>query len=251
MRVIPLGVGGWVSNPLLGNVSLIVEVGNSRILIDAGEGTYRALRGGCSFDVNDLDLILITHRHGDHVMGLPTLALFARSRGITLKVYGPRDVDLEKLFDALGIPQYLPAIDFHPIDPSPEPLTVLISHDYRVTAILADHTVQTLAYRIDGSDGSCITYSSDTRPTRNIVNLAKGCTLLIHEASGNPGTEEVSHLHGHSTTSEAVQIAKEAGVKYLVPIHYYVESPILSNVGNEVSIVIPLPCTPIDTQRLK
>ncbi len=250
MKVIPLGTGGWVSNPLLGNVSLLVEVGNSRILIDAGEGTYRALRM-CGFDVNDLDLMLITHRHGDHVMGLSTLALFARSKGIMLKVYGPRDVDLQRLFDALGIPQYLSAIEFHPIDPSPEPLTVLITHDYRVTAVLADHTVQTLAYRIDAADGSCITYSSDTRPTKNIVNLAKGCTLLIHETSGNPGTEEASHLHGHSTTSEAIQIAREAGVKYLMPIHYYVEPPILSNVGNDVGIVIPLPCTPLDIQKLK
>lgn len=86
MKVIPLGTGGWVSNPLLGNVSLLVEVGNSRILIDAGEGTYRALRM-CGFDVNDLDLMLITHRHGDHVMGLSTLALFARSKGLCLSLW--------------------------------------------------------------------------------------------------------------------------------------------------------------------
>ncbi|WP_054856906.1 MBL fold metallo-hydrolase [Vulcanisaeta sp. JCM 16159] len=249
MRVIPLGIGGWVSNPLLGNVSLMVETGKSRILIDAGEGTYRALRT-CGFDVDNLDLILITHRHGDHVMGLSTLALFAKAKGIMLRVYGPRDVDLQKLFDALGIPQYLSAIEFHPIDPSPEPLTVIIGHDYRITAVLADHAIPTLAYRIDGSDGSCVTYSSDTRPTSNIVNLAKNCTLLIHEASGNPGTEEVSHLHGHSTTSEALQIAREAGVKYLMPVHYYVEPPILSGT-HCVNIVIPLPCTPLDTQRLK
>lgn len=82
------------------------------------------------------------------------------------------------------------------------------------------------------------------------MNLAKNCTLLIHEASGNPGTEEVSHLHGHSTTSEALQIAREAGVKYLMPVHYYVEPPILSGT-HCVNIVIPLPCTPLDTQRLK
>ncbi len=248
MRVIPLGVGGWVSNPILGNVSLIIETGSSRILIDAGEGTYRALRM-CGFDVNDLDLILISHRHGDHLMGIATLALFAKPRGVTLNVHGPRDVDLEKLFDALGIRQYLSAINFHPIDPSPEPLTVAIGRDYRITAVLVNHTVQALAYRIDGADGSCVTYSGDTRPTSNVAKLARGCTLLIHEASGNPGTEEVSHLHGHSTTSDAIQMAREAGVKYLMPIHYYIEPPILSNV-NEVSIIIPLPCTPLDTQRL-
>lgn len=249
MRVIPLGIGGWVSNPLLGNVSLLVEVGDSRILIDAGESTYRALRT-CGFDVDKIDLVLITHRHGDHIIGLPTLALFARYMDIALRVYGPRDVDLQGLFDALGIPQYLSAIDFHPIDLSPEPLTVIIGHNYRVTAVSADHTVPALAYRIDVSDGSCITYSGDTRPSKSIMNLSRGCTLLIHEVSGNPGTEEASHLHGHSTTSEAIQIARDAGVKYLMPVHYYVESPILSDIQG-INIVIPVPCTPIDIQKLR
>jgi ribonuclease Z len=249
VRVIPLGIGGWVSNPLLGNVSLLVEINNSRILIDTGEGTYRALRT-CGFDVNKVDLILITHRHGDHIMGLSTLALFARSMGITLRVYGPRDVDLQGLFNALGIPQYLSAVDFHSIDPSPEPSTVVIGRDYRVTAVSADHTVPALAYRIEDSDGSCIAYSGDTRPSKSIVNLSRDCTLLIHEVSGNPGTEEASHLHGHSTTSEAIQVAREAGVKYLMPVHYYVESPILSGTQG-INIVIPVPCTPIDIQKLK
>jgi len=249
VRVTPLGIGGWISNPWIGNVSLILEVGGSRILIDAGEGTYRALRT-CGFNVNDIDLVLITHRHGDHFMGLSTLALYARSLGKMLRVYGPRDVDIPKLFDALGIPQYLPVIDFHPIDPSPEPLTVIIQHEYKVLAVASDHTVPTLAYRIEDSNGNCIVYSSDTRPSENILNLAKGCTLLIHETSGNPGTEDASHQHGHSTTDEAVQIAKKAGVRYLMPIHYYVESPIISNTEG-VKLILPIPCTPVDLEKLK
>ncbi len=249
MRIIPLGVGGWISNPLLGNTSLIIEVGNSRILIDAGECTYRALRI-CGFDIDKMDLILITHRHGDHIMGLSTLALYARSVGKSLKVYGPRDIDLPKLFDALGIPQYLSVIDFHPIDLSPEPMTVFLNHSYKISAVSTEHTVPSLAFRIEELNGSCVTYSSDTRPSMNVMNLAKGCTLLIHETSGNPGTEDASHLHGHSTTSEAIQIAREAGVKYLMPVHYYVESPILSN-AQGINIIIPVPCTPVDIQKLK
>jgi len=249
VKIIPLGIGGWVSNPLLGNVSLLIEVGGSRILVDAGEGTYRALRI-CGFNINDVDLILITHRHGDHLMGLSTLALYAKPMGRVLRVYGPSDVDIPKLFDALGIPQYLSAIDFHPIEPSNEPQLVIDQGSYKVYAAFVDHTVPALAYRIDGADGTCVTYSGDTRPTNNIINLARNCTLLIHETSGNPGTEEQSHVHGHSTTNEAVQIAKETGVKFLMPIHYYVESPIIPCL-QDVRLVLPIPCTPVDLSKLK
>ncbi|MFB6470616.1 MAG: MBL fold metallo-hydrolase [Vulcanisaeta sp. AZ3] len=249
MKVTPLGIGGWISNPLLGNVSLFVEVSNARVLIDAGEGTYRALRM-CGYDVNDIDLILISHKHGDHLMGLTTLALYAKALGKALKVYGPNDIDLGKLFEALGIPQYLEAIEFNPIEPSPEPQVITTNDNFKISAVAADHTVSTLAYRIDDSNGTCITYSSDTRPTNNIINLAKNCTLLIHEASGNPGTEEASHQHGHSTTNEAVDIARKAGVKYLMPIHYYIESPIITN-NIDVSLILPIQCTTINLEKLK
>jgi len=69
--------------------------------------------------------------------------------------------------------------------------------------------------------------------------LARGCDLLIHEASGNPGQEEEAHKVGHSTTADAVNIALKAGVKMLMPIHFYLEPPV---VPQGVTIVIPTPC---------
>lgn len=129
-------------------------------------------------------------------------------------------------------------------------MTVIINHDYKISAASTDHTVPSLAFRIEEFNGSCITYSSDTRPSTNVANLARGCTLLIHETSGNPGAEDISHLHGHSTTSDAIKIAKNAGVRYLMPIHYYIDSPVFNDTQN-VSVILPIPCTPIDIQRLK
>ncbi|MEM1913524.1 MAG: MBL fold metallo-hydrolase, partial [Thermofilaceae archaeon] len=89
----PLGCGGWVSDPALGPPSLLVEAGGLRLLVDAGEGVYAALRR-CGFEVADLDLVLVTHKHGDHALGLPTLAMHARRSGARLRVIGPSDLDL-------------------------------------------------------------------------------------------------------------------------------------------------------------
>ncbi|WP_238375126.1 MBL fold metallo-hydrolase [Vulcanisaeta thermophila] len=240
--VIPLGLGGWVSHPLLGHTSFLVEINGKRILLDAGEGTYRALRR-CGFEVTDIDLVLITHRHGDHILGLPTLALFSKLRGKVLRVYGPDDLDLNALFNILGITNYLPAIDYRPVAPSNEASLVLDEQGIRVFSVSADHTVKALAYRIEAND-DCLTYSGDTRPSGNIARLARGCKALIHEVSGNPGLEGVTHEHGHSTTLDAVKVAREAGVKYLIPAHYYVESPIIL-MQEGLGLIIPLPCTPI------
>lgn len=57
------------------------------ILMDCGEGTQISLaRGGLSF--NDIDIICITHAHGDHIFGLPglllTMAKHERKKGVII-----------------------------------------------------------------------------------------------------------------------------------------------------------------------
>jgi len=246
MRLIPLGFGGWVSSPWAGPSSILLDLGRTKILLDAGEGVYRALRH-CGFDIDSLSMVLISHMHGDHFMGITTIALFASRVGKRIVVYGPRDLDVRGLFKVLGIPQYLDAVDFHPVDATNEPRIIYSSDDLRIMTISVNHTVPALAYRVD-SGRFCVTYSGDTGPSDNLITLARGCHVLIHEVSGNPGFESVSHAHGHSTTVDAINAALKAGVKYLVPTHYYVESPIL--LKPEVNIVIPLQCTPVDLDAL-
>ena len=67
--------------------------------------------------------------------------------------------------------------------------------------------------------GLKIAYSGDTRSTRNLVKLAKGADLLIHEATLMDELAERAKRDGHSTPSQAAQIAKKAGVKRLILMH--------------------------------
>lgn len=229
---------------MLGLTSLFVRAGELGILLDAGEGVYYALRR-CGFDVEDVDWVLVTHGHGDHVLGLPTLALYAKRAGRVLKVAGPLGVDVRKLLEAAGIPHYADALSFKLVEPSSQPSLVFEEKGVRVYAGAADHGVPAVAYRVEAG-GLAVAYSGDTRPCESVVRLARGCKLLIHEASISFDGER-AHEHGHSTAVDAVEVAKAAGVDYLMPVHFYVE-PVVIPAG--VRVVVPVPCTPVDVGAL-
>jgi ribonuclease Z len=63
--------------------------------------------------------------------------------------------------------------------------------------------------------GLKVVYSGDTRPSRNLMKLAEGADLLIHES-----TFLDSPTLGHSTAKQAARIAKKAKVKKLILTHF-------------------------------
>lgn len=88
-----LGCGGNMPMPNRNLSSLFVNYKGKSILFDCGEGTQIAMRKyGTGF--KDLDLILISHLHGDHVFGLPGLLSSMGNCGKTdpLYIYGPRGI---------------------------------------------------------------------------------------------------------------------------------------------------------------
>jgi ribonuclease Z len=78
----------------------LISRGGERWLVDCGEGTQRQLlRSGLG--LVDLDLLLLTHLHGDHYLGLPGLlkTYGLRGRERPLRIVGPRG--LARLLDVL------------------------------------------------------------------------------------------------------------------------------------------------------
>ena len=90
LDVVFLGTSGSVPSPLRAPSATLVRRGGDRILIDCGEGTQRQLLRS-SAGLVDLELLLFTHYHADHILGLPgLLKTFAlRAREAELRVYGP------------------------------------------------------------------------------------------------------------------------------------------------------------------
>lgn len=67
-----LGTGGGMPMPKRHLSSMMLSYNGRKILIDCGEGTQVAMRKWHT-GFKSLDIILITHFHGDHIFGLPGL----------------------------------------------------------------------------------------------------------------------------------------------------------------------------------
>jgi ribonuclease BN (tRNA processing enzyme) len=121
-------------------------------------------------------------------------------------------------------------------DPHPRmrPIEVFEDDRVKVTAILVQHApvFPAFGFRFDTDSGS-VTFSGDTGPSENLVELAKGSDILVHEAIAaqwvaqrHPeprdaaAEAEYQHLIGAHTTIEDIGgIAEQAGVKKLVLNH--------------------------------
>jgi ribonuclease Z len=67
--------------------------------------------------------------------------------------------------------------------------------------------------------GRKIVFCGDTTYCENLLHLAKGADLLIHEATFSQEEEDLAKRNFHSTTTIAAKVAKEARVKQLILTH--------------------------------
>lgn len=112
--------------------------------------------------------------------------------------------------------------------PTMRPFTVMENDDVKVTAVLVPHgaVFPAYAYRFDTDHGSVV-FSGDTAPTPNIVTLARGADLLVHEALYPDGLAGlglsqalIDHiLTSHTDVSRLGGIAAQADVGALVATH--------------------------------
>jgi len=76
-----------------------------------------------------------------------------------------------------------------------------------------------------------VVFSGDTRPCPAVVEAARGATLLIHEATFEDELAADARAKRHSTLSEALGVAKEAGAYRTILTHFssrYPKIPVLA-----------------------
>lgn len=73
--------------------AMICRYAGMNILVDVGEGTQAQIKG-CGYSFKDIDYILVTHTHADHVLGLPgvLLAMQESGRSTDVTIIGPKGV---------------------------------------------------------------------------------------------------------------------------------------------------------------
>ncbi|MGC8601835.1 MAG: MBL fold metallo-hydrolase [Thermoprotei archaeon] len=220
MEVLVLGSGGTAPSIFRACTSFLVD---RAVLVDVGPGSVTNMRR-FGVSTRDIEAVLITHMHGDHLFDLPALlwAMAADGRKETLRVFGPKGVE-----QALGFLMAGPLADAFmpknfvtfPIETRElNPMDSFSIGSHLVMVGRGDHPVQDLPYRI--SDGSrTVTFSGDTGPSDAVSNLAEGSDLLVHESTFLRGEEELARSTGHSTALEAGQVASKARVKMLLLNH--------------------------------
>ncbi len=81
--------------------------------------------------------------------------------------------------------------------------------------------------------GRKIVYTGDTMPHEALRDIARHADVLIHDATSDATLEEKANRYGHSSSRQAAEIAKEAGVGLLVLTHlsprYEDPAPILED----------------------
>lgn len=243
-QLVLLGTGGGPTpKALRAAPAMALMIGGQLHVVDAGNGVARqvALAG---LPLKALSHVWITHLHSDHVADAFALPWLAWSGALTtpVVVHGPRGlarmgrdwlrfarVDIETRVADEGRPDLRRMLSVAEVQPG----RVLDAGGLRVTAARVEHPplVDSFAYRFDWA-GKSVVWSGDTRPSRALVDLARGADVLVHEVMYLPAMERLiasesnaptlrAHLlASHTLAEQAGEIAAAAGVKTLVMSHF-------------------------------
>ena len=258
LKVTLLGTGGTQPLPERALAAAAVSVGGHNILLDCGEGTQVGLRR-YGVSAYRLSAVLLTHYHGDHILGLPGLlqTLGSLNRTEPLTIYGPRGIEaVSRAIMALAGPQAYP-VRWQQAD---APFTV---NELQITPFPLTHRVPCCGYalalpragkfdpararaagipikywgtlqkgetvggftpeQVLGAPrrGLKVVYATDSRPCPAIVDAARNADLLCMDATyADDADLDKAKLYGHATCRETGETAAAAQVRRLWLTHY-------------------------------
>jgi len=195
LKIILLGTGvGPPVNLQQYGASTLIEAGGVRLLFDCGRSaTLRLAQVGVP--PGSINRVFLTHLHSDHVIQLPDLLLtgwVGGGRSVPLEVWGPagtRDM-MDHLLQAFAfdihmrrdVDEKAPGDGIRVMSHDVEQGVVFDQQGVKVTAFLVDHGPVTPAfgYRVDYR-GHSVVLSGDTRVSENLIRIARGVDVLVHE----------------------------------------------------------------------
>jgi len=248
MKVIFLGVGEAFDENYPNNSALILTEKTS-LMIDCGDAAVRQLWKYNKGDHNLVDALYITHRHSDHLFGLPAmLGRFheeKRTKPFTIICTKPLHEDIKNVtqYAYQGLKTDFPfkvnvieieagqAIDFQ---------------DLKLSFALARHSTPVLSIKVDDGKNK-ICYSGDGMFSLQ-ENFYKDLDLLIQETYLYD-----KEIIGHACVTGAIKFAEENNVKCLALVHLnkHFRNKELSGVrdkikSDKIKVIIPEPLDEYD-----
>ena len=257
------GAGGPLPDPRRSGPCVAVQAGKLHLVIDAGSGGARNLTR-MRFPVGDIDALLLTHFHSDHIDGIGELAMLSwvnAANTAPLPVLGPPGTSA--VVDGFNTAYAADARFRHahhgdavapmsgrgmqasefPVPPPKESVVVLQREGVTVRMFAVNHAPvdPAVGYRIEYA-GRAVVVSGDTARSASLEAVARGTDLLVHEALS---PEMVAAMHRaavaanrpivakvtadipgyHSSPEDAAKSATAAGARHL--LLYHIVPPLL------------------------
>lgn len=197
---------------------LLQEDGRS-LLIDTGNGVLSRLLQ--HMEVKDLDAVILSHLHPDHLMDIYSLrhAVEAANREGRMNRRIPLYLPYGPAEDFNRIMGFNKVFELQLIDELPAPKGVTVA-GFQVTFVPSKHNLPAYSIAVTGSKR--FVFSGDTAYNEELIKLAGGADLFLCEASGLD--KDAEYLKdNHLTARQAGELARAAGVKRLMITHFYPE----------------------------
>ena len=211
MRLTVVGCSGSHPGPDSACSSYLVEQDGFRLLLDLGNGALGELQN--HVDPRDVDVLFLTHLHGDHWLDLVPLAHVRRHHPDgrvppPLAVCAP-STGRDRITGAFGGASLDDVFDFRaPADGVVGPFAVRV--------VRTAHPVETYAVRVE-TRGRALVYTSDTGWFTGLADFARAADLLLAEAGFADDADNPSGVH--LTATQTGELARTANVGRLVVTH--------------------------------
>jgi len=208
-------------------VSFLVENDeqNLQLLVDAGPGVVAAI-GRCGRQAAEVDNIILTHVHGDHILGFAYFVwqryyerLGTQKPAENLTVYGLENVvELASriLYGCYSDVRFPFEVTFRGIQPNSE----LRIGELKVATCPTRHTTPAIGCAVS-DNRSRIAISSDTILVDDFVMIARNADILFHEGMWTEDFRELANKAMHATAKDAAVVAKSAHARQLALMHIF------------------------------
>ncbi|SFM28859.1 MBL fold metallo-hydrolase [Methanolobus profundi] len=192
MKITFLGTGTGIPQADRVQSGVLMDTGDSLLLFDCGCGVLgRIFESG--YQHKDITGIVLTHLHLDHVGDVLALIKANWLIGRTdMKLYGPQGTRewFEKTLDVYDYLRDRFTVDITELSPGDE--FTPEGSDCVISCAKTVHTDNSLAYRLE-KEGKSVVYTGDTEPCYEVMELAEGVEVLIHECSFPLGFPMTNH----------------------------------------------------------
>ena len=213
MKLTILGYKGGYPSDGVGTSAYLLESDGYHLLIDVGSGALLALEK--HLDPLDLDAVLLSHYHYDHIADAGVLQQTRKlkrrengeERAPILSIYGHSESNFFPLLTEERVSQGIAYEEEEQFSVGP----------FEITHMKTLHPVPCYAFRIkERKTGKVLVYTADSGFMEEFIPFSKGADLLLGDTNLFEGMEWHT---AHMTAPEIGRIGREAVVKSIILTH--------------------------------